>query len=341
MLLKKLTEAIGVSGNEQEVRNLIKEEITPYADEIYTDVLGNLIAVKNKNNTNKPKVMLAAHMDEIGFMVVHIEKSGLIRFRKVGGIDERILVSKHVVIGKEKINGIIGAKAIHLQKPNERTVPIPIDQLFIDIGAKSKEDAESKVQVGDYISFTSEYQTMGVNFAKGKAFDDRVGCAVLIETLKSNIDIPLYCVFTVQEEIGLRGAHTAVYSVNPDIALVIEGTIASDVIGTDEKQYVTRLGHGPAVTVMDRGMIGNSKFIKFLLSIASENELPIQIREGSAGGNDAGQIHLHKEGVLTGAISIPVRYIHSPHSIVNLQDYENLKKLTTLFVEELAKGRSL
>ncbi|OEF98713.1 M42 family metallopeptidase [Desulfuribacillus alkaliarsenatis] len=337
MLLKKLTEANGISGNETEIRNLIKTEIAQYVDEMYTDVLGNLIAIKNKNN-GKDKVMLAAHMDEVGLMVVNIEKNGLLKFRSVGGIDERILVSKHVLIGEDKVNGVIGAKAIHLQKPNERTIPLTMDQLYIDIGANSKEEAESKVKIGDYVAFASAYTEMGSKCVKGKAFDDRVGCAVLIEILKSNIDIPIYAAFTVQEEIGLRGASTATYSINPDLALVIEGTTASDVIGTKEHQYVTQLGKGPALSVIDRGMIANAKLNKNILKIADDNNIPIQIREGASGGNDAGKIHLHKTGVLTGVLSIPVRYIHSPHSLINLDDYENLIKLTKVVLDEVAKG---
>ncbi len=340
MLLKTLTEVNGVSGNEDEVRNLIRNAIEPHVDSIRIDAIGNLIAIKNQNSSGS-KLMLSAHMDEIGLMVVSIEKSGLLKFRTVGGIDERVLVSKHVVIGDNKVNGVIGAKAIHLQKPAERTIPIPIDQLYIDIGAKSQEEAEAIVRIGDYVSFVSEYLEMGEQYVKGKAFDDRVGCAVLIEILKQDISIPLYAVFTVQEEIGLRGATVAAHTIDPDIALIIEGTTASDVIGTQKQHYVTRLGKGPALSVMDRGMIANPTFNKFLIEIADAKGIPYQIREGASGGNDAGRIHLHKEGVLTGVISIPVRYIHSPHSVIHKQDYQNMIRLTTAFVEQLAQGRSM
>ncbi|OEH85919.1 hypothetical protein BHU72_03865 [Desulfuribacillus stibiiarsenatis] len=337
MLLKKLTEANGVSGCEDEVRQLIIDEIKPYADEIEIDVLGNIIAKKNTTLPG-PKLMLAAHMDEVGLMIVSIEKNGLLKFRPVGGIDSRILVSKPVHIGKEKIYGVIGAKAIHLQSPNERTIPLTIEQLYIDIGAKTKEEAETKVNIGDYVAFISDYQKMGVDCAKGKAFDDRVGCAALIEILKQRYDIPLYTVFTVQEEVGLRGATVATYSIKPDIAIVLEGTTASDVIGTKEDQYITQLGKGPAISVMDRSTIANPMFTKFILQVAHQYSIPVQIREGATGGNDAGKIHITNEGVLTAVISLPIRYIHSPNSMIHLQDYKNYLELTNRCIEEIAKG---
>lgn len=340
MLLKKLTEVHGVSGNEDAVRKLIIEEIKDYADEIKIDVLGNVIAMKNIHQKG-PKLMLSAHMDEIGLMVVGIEKNGLLKFRTVGGIDERILVSKQVEIGAKNVPGVIGAKAIHLQKSQERTIPIPVDQLYIDIGAQTQEEAEKAVMIGDYVSFASEYQEMGTNYVKGKAFDDRVGCAVLIEMLKKSHAIPLYAVFTVQEEIGLRGATVAAHSVDPEIALIIEGTTASDVVGTEKHHYVTQLGKGPALSVMDRGMIANHHFNRYVTEIAEESGIPVQIREGASGGNDAGRIHLHKAGVLTGVLSIPVRYIHSPHSMIHLQDYEHLLRLTDIFIEQLSNGRGI
>jgi endoglucanase len=340
MLLKRLTEANGVSGNESEIRKIIIDEITPYVDNIKIDVIGNIIASKN-SHLSGAKLMIAAHMDEVGLMIVSIENNGLLKFRAVGGIDNRVLVSKHVVIGENKINGIIGAKAIHLQKRNERTIPLAMEQLYIDIGAKTKEEAEKNIKIGDYVAFVSEYLEMGDDYAKGKAFDDRVGCAVLIEILKHQFDMPIYAVFTVQEEIGLRGATVAAYTVNPDLALIIEGTTASDVIGTDSKYYVTQLGKGPAISIMDRGMIANPIFNKYITNIANNYNIPLQIREGATGGNDAGKIHLHKEGIITGVISIPVRYIHSTNSVINLKDYQNLIVLTKLFVEEVSKTKGL
>ena len=208
MLLKRLTEACGGPGQEDEVRDLIRTEITPLADQVTTDALGNLIAVKNGTKAG-PKVMIAAHMDEVALMVMSIEKSGMLKFSPIGGIDPRVLVAKAVVIGINRVPGVIGSKPIHLQKPDERKKALSIDELYIDIGASKKEEAERLVSIGELAYFTTEFTTIGPDRFKAKALDDRVGCAMLIDILKENYQLSLYGVFTVQEEVGLRGAGTA------------------------------------------------------------------------------------------------------------------------------------
>ena len=337
MLLKKLTEACGVSGNEGEIRDIIIEEIKPYVDDIKVDRLGNIIAIK-KGKEGYPKVMLAAHMDEVGLMVKSIDENGFIKFAKVGGIDERILVSKQVLIGKDKIPGVIGAKAIHLQEPEEKTIPLNIKQLYIDIGAKTKEEAEKIVKKGDYIAFNSEYIEFGKNLIKAKALDDRAGCAVLISLLKEEYDINLYGVFTVQEEIGLRGAEVAAYRVDPDLAIVFEGTLCSDITEVPESQHITKLGKGPAISLMDSYTIFPKELNKRIYETAVENNVSVQYRQPSPGGNDAGAIHITKEGILSAALSVPCRYIHSPSSVMSLDDFENCKKLAKLFLKGIKKG---
>ncbi len=237
MFLKELSEASGVSSREQEIRDLIRDYVKPNVDELFTDSLGNLYAVKGKTKPG-PKVMLAAHMDEVGLMITNIEKSGLLRFSPVGGIDPRVLVSKPVYIGKDKVIGVIGAKAIHLQRPEERTQVLGFDDLYIDIGASDDDEAKKLVKIGDVAIFTTKYQQMG-DLVLGKAFDDRAGCAALVELTKVEFDCPVYFVFTVQEEVGLRGAGPASYRVEPDVALVLEGTTASDVGATDGANYST------------------------------------------------------------------------------------------------------
>ncbi|MDW7650422.1 MAG: M42 family peptidase, partial [Bacillota bacterium] len=213
MLLKKLTEAYGVSGDESQVRDILREELAPIAEEMTTDSLGNLFVKKGVGK--KPRVMVAAHMDEIGLMVAGYEKSGLLRVIKVGGIDDRVLVSKQVVVGKDRVPGVIGAKAVHLQKPAERKKPIDIDNLYIDLGVRSQDEAEKLAKIGDYVAFASQTREAGDNCLIGKAFDDRAGCAILAELLKEDFDLELNAVFTVQEEVGLRGAGAAAYSVHP------------------------------------------------------------------------------------------------------------------------------
>lgn len=337
MLLEKLTEACGISGNEAEVRNIIIEEINGFVDEIKTDRLGNLIAIK-KGKEGFPKIMLAAHMDEVGLMVKAIDENGFLKFDTVGGIDERILISKQVLIGKDKVPGVIGAKAIHLQESDERTTPLKIRQLYIDIGAKNKESAEKVVKRGDYVAFSSEYVEFGNNLVKAKALDNRVGCAVLIDILKEEYDVNIYGVFTVQEEIGLRGAKVSAYDVEPDFAVVFEGTLCSDITEVPEDLHITKLGKGPAISLMDSYTIFSKVLNKRIDETAVENNIDIQYRQPSPGGNDAGNIHITKEGIPCAALSVPCRYIHSPSSVMCLKDFEGCKKTIKLFLKGIKKG---
>lgn len=337
MLLKRLTEASGLPGMEGEVRDLIRAEIKGLVDEIRTDALGNLITFKKGTKTG-PVVMLAAHMDEVGMMVTFLQKNGLIRFKPLGGVDPRVLVSKKVVIGKNKVPGVLGSKPIHLQSPDERKTAIPLDKLYIDIGAKSKEEAEKLVEIGDPILFDTTYAEVGDGCAKAKAFDDRIGCAVIIEILKRNPELPVYAVFTVQEEVGVRGASVAAHDLDVDFAMVFEGTTASDVPNMDERQYSTSLGEGPAISLMDAGMIANRKMVQELIDVAQENQLPYQFRRTAFGGTDAGRIHLTKEGIPACVLSVPTRYIHSPVSLIKLNDYHTLIELVDKYLQKIAKG---
>ncbi|AGB41318.1 peptidase family protein [Halobacteroides halobius DSM 5150] len=337
MLLKELTEANGVSGREKEVRGLIRQKISSYVDEIRTDSIGNLIAHK-KGDSSKPTIMLTAHMDEIGLMITDITKDGLLKFKPIGGIDKRVLVSKQVLVGEDRIPGVIGAKAIHLQEPEEREQPLDYKSLYIDIGAKDKEEGEKLVDLGTMATFNTKYKRLGAKTAKGKAFDDRIGCAALIELLQEDYNLPLYAVFTAQEEVGTRGASIAAYNINPDLALVLEGTTASDVPGSEEEDYSTSLGQGPAFTVQDGSVIPHKTIVNKLIEIAEKEKINYQFRRSTAAGNDAGAIHLTREGIPSGVISVPCRYIHSPVSLVNLDDYQRTIKLTKLFCQEVAKG---
>ena len=208
MLLKRLTEASGLPGMENEVRDIIRDEVKDIVDEMWTDALGNLITYK-KGKEAGPAIMLAAHMDEVGLMITYIKDNGLLSFKPLGGVDPRVLVSKKVLIGSDKVPGVIGSKPIHLQQPNERKKAIPLKNLYIDIGAKDDKEAKKLVEVGDGAVFDTEFSEMGDGHAKGKAFDDRIGCSILIEMLKRDHNLPMFAVFTVQEEVGLRGASVA------------------------------------------------------------------------------------------------------------------------------------
>lgn len=331
MMLKEYTDAFGVSGCEKEIREVIKGKVEGLG-EIKTDRLGNLTV--HKEGKGK-RVMLAAHMDEVGFMVTGIKEDGRIKFAPMG-IDTRILVSKRVVFGRTKIVGVIGAKPIHLQGPEERNTPVNVRDMFIDIGATSKEEASKHVKLGDYATFESEYVDMG-RYIKAKALDDRVGCAVVTEVLKEDYSLDIYGAFTVQEEVGLRGAGVAAYAIEPEIAIIIEGTTCAD-ISKDEKDYVTTPGMGPAISIMDGSSSANGRLLRRIVEVAEKNGIPYQYRRGTFGGNDAGRIHRTKEGCITATISVPTRYIHSPISMIHKEDYDNVIKLVKLVLRSFEEG---
>ncbi|MGE5577462.1 MAG: M42 family metallopeptidase [Syntrophothermus sp.] len=341
MFLKELSEAAGVSGTEHEVRNLIRELVKPYVEDLWTDSLGNLIAVRRGTGRGKHgglKVMVAAHMDEVGLMVTLVDKGGLVRFEPVGGLDQRVLNSKVVSVGPEKLPGVLGSKPAHLQKPEERKRALPIHEMYIDIGAKSKEEAERMVKVGDVASFATRFEEIGNGIVKGKAFDDRAGCALLIELLKKQYSFTFYGVFTVQEETGLRGAGVAAYAIDPDVALVLEGTTASDVPETEEHMQSTTMGKGPALTIMDGTGIMDRRLVERLLDLAERNRLPVQLRRSAFGGTDAGRIRVTRGGVPAAVMALPCRYIHSPVSLMSLRDWEAALALAGHFLEDIEKG---
>jgi endoglucanase len=336
MLLKQLTEASGISGNEKEVRDFIISEIKDYVDSYKIDRIGNIIAYK-KGKENSNKLMVTAHMDEVGLLVKEIDSMGLIKFMTVGGIDKRILVSKPVLIGKEKIAGVIGAKPIHLQKKEERTKALEFDELYIDIGSNSKEETERLVSIGDYVSFSSDYIEFGEGMIKAKALDNRVGCSLLINLIKEIKDTSFYAVFTVMEEVGLVGSGPAAYEVDPDISLVLEGTICYDMPKLDTHMIPTFINGGPAISLIDRTTVFNSKFREAIVDIAEKNNIPYQYRKTSMGGNDSGKVHTTKNGSITTTISVPCRYIHSPTSVMSKSDYDNTYKLLKAILVELEK----
>lgn len=339
MLLKRLTEAAGLPGMESEVRELIREEVKDSVDQIWTDALGNLITYR-KGRDAAPVVILAAHMDEVGLMVTYIKSNGLLSFKPIGGVDPRVLVAKKVLVGPEKIPGVIGSKPIHLQTAGERKDALPIEKLYIDIGVKDDEQAKKLVKIGDGVVFDTRYGEIGDGCVKAKALDDRVGCAVLIELLQRKYDLSVYAAFTVQEEVGLRGASVVAHDLDPipDLALVFEGTTASDVPNMSEHLYSTSLGQGPAISLMDRSMIADKQIVRGLIETADEQGIKYQFRRTNFGGTDAGRIGLTKEGIASSVISVPCRYIHAPVSLMNLKDYQDVIRLADQYLEKIAKG---
>jgi len=338
MLIKHLTAANGLPGFEGEVREIIKEEIKPYVDEMYTDRMGNLIAVKNKDKEGR-HIALSAHMDEVGLCINHIDKDGYLRFAS-WGVDARILPAKIVKIGKDRVTGVIGTKAIHLQEPDERTKALAIDKLYIDIGAESKEEAEKLVEIGDYVAFDSEYVEFGSKI-KAKALDDRVGCLAMIEALKSDYPHKLTACFVVQEEVGLRGSMTSAYQINADLVLNLEGTISADTMGIKDHQTVNVQGNGPSISLIDRTSIYLKKYIDALIEVADRNNIPYQFRRSQMGGTDAANYHTARGGTPVIGLAVPCRYIHSPVSIVDKRDLENYFKLVHKFIFAYGNGEVL
>lgn len=337
MLLKRLTEANGISGDEKEVRNIIIDEIKNHVDSLEVDKIGNII-VHKKGNSNEKTLMVTAHMDEVGLIIKDIDDDGLMKFMTVGGIDKRILVSKKVVVGEDKIPGVIGAKPIHLQNKKEWENALDINDLYIDIGATSREDALNYVNIGDYAAFQTKYSEFGGNLAKSKAFDNRVGCALLIDLIKTVEDVDFYGVFTVMEEIGLRGAAPAAFTVEPDLAIILEGTLCYEMPNLESHYIPTQLNRGPAISLIDRTTIYNPNFRKKVVTIAEDKGISYQYRKTSMGGNDSGRIHTSKLGSITLTLSVPCRYIHGPVSVISKNDYKDTLTLLIEVVNEYNRG---
>lgn len=335
MLIKELSAIPGVSGDETRVRNFIRERLTAWGLKNYTDSLGNLYVLKEgRSRGEDPGLMLCAHMDEVGLMISSIEKSGHLRFYKVGGVYEQALISKPVKIGPGDVCGVIGAKAIHLQKKEERKKALSIENLYVDIGAKNKDDAEKAVKIGDYVSFYSEASCYE-NLIRGKALDNRAGCAALLEILQRDYPCSFTAVFTVQEEVGIRGARVAAYRVNPRLALVLETTIAADTPGIKEHEHSTSLGAGPAFTVKDDSVIAQPRILERLVHVAETQQRPYQFRRYGGSFTDAGAIVTSRGGIAAGVISTPCRYIHSPLSMLNLKDWRHLVEIVDGFIRSI------
>ncbi|WP_026477888.1 M42 family metallopeptidase [Alkaliphilus transvaalensis] len=321
-LVKKLCSTYSPSGNENRVREIIEAEVKGYVDEVYTDALGNLIAHKKGNGK---KLMLAGHMDHIGLMVTFIDEKGFLRFTNIGGISPSISLSQRVIFENGTI-GVIGSEKLDSLKD------LNLDKLFIDIGASSKEEAEKMVSIGDTCVYYAEC-LIDDKKVFSPALDDRIGCFIMIEALKlmkeSNND--LYFVFTTQEELGLRGAKTAAYGVNPDFGIAFDVTATGDT--PKGIKMSVKLGEGPTVKVKDNSVICHPKVKNFMIEQAKKNDIPYQLEVLEFGGTDSGAIHLTRSGVPSGVMSIPTRYIHSTNEMCAISDIENAVKLTVKLIE--------
>ena len=332
MELKTLCELNGASGNEGVVRRAILDAARPLCDQVKIDRMGNVIAFK-KGRTGGRHVLFSAHMDEIGFIILDANDEGLLVFRPVGGIDPRVAVSKYVVVGEKKVKGVIGALAIHLQSEEDGKRVLGFKELYIDIGAKTKDEALADCPPGSYAYFDSRFEEFGDGFAVAKALDDRVGCYNLLRILEGQYDADVTCAFVTQEEVGLRGAHGAGFSANADTVIVLEGTTAGDLGDVEMTRRVCEPGLGVAVSFMDKASIASTELYRELLALAEKQGIAHQVKRGVAGGNDAGAYQRSKDGVRTCVLSVPCRYIHGPSSVVKLSDVEAQYQLAKAYAE--------
>lgn len=332
-LLERLSNACAVSGDEGEVRKIILNEIRPNADEVKVDALGNVLVTKAGSGEHRLKVMLAAHMDEVGLMLTHDSGEGIYRFEVVGGVSTSDLAGKAVWIGKEHIPGVIGLQPIHLAHGDGYNKPIDLEDLHIDVGT-----VKGNEKVGDRAAFATSFVQLGPSL-RGKALDNRLGVVTLIELFKQALpNIDLQAAFTVQEEIGLRGARVAAFAFNPDLAIILDSTPAYDMPAWDVDEnvrYNTHLDAGPAIYIADSSTLSDPRLIRYFMEIAETNKIPYQIRQPGGGGTDAGMIHKQREGIPSISISVPGRYHHSPAAIVRLLDWQHTWNLVATALSRL------
>lgn len=334
--LKELCALPGVSSREDAVRDYIRAQVSSCADSIRVDPMGNLIAEKKGRIPGSKKIMLAAHMDEVGLMIHTITDDGYLKFANVGGIDRRVLIGKRVLVGEKEIPGVIGLKAYHLTSTEEEKKVPKLKDFYIDIGAKDGEEAREYVSPGDVAVFDADIVEFGHGLIKAKAIDDRIGCAVMVELLKEDLPMDVTFAFTVQEEVGTRGAFGAAFSVTPDIALVLEGTTAADLPDMPDRQKVCGPGKGPVIPFMDGSTVYDRELFEKLRSLAVEHKIPWQTKQYISGGTDAGAIQRTKDGVRVAAISAAVRYLHTPSSVASLEDCEHILTLARLFLQAVS-----
>ena len=335
-LIKELCLLPGISGRENAVRDYIIEQIKDHA-EYSIDPLGNLLVFKKGKNPAKNKVMIDAHMDEVGLIVTGITAEGFLRFTKVGGIDSRVILGRTVRVGDKAVSGVIGIKPVHLvDKKDEANIP-KADDLYIDIGAKTKEEAMEYVCLGDSVWFESGFVEFGDGFVKAKALDDRAGCAILIGMIKSELEYDMWFSFSVQEEIGTRGAQTAAFTIAPDYAIAVETTTAADISGVKDEKRVCICGKGGTVSFMDRSTLYSKELFDKAFEIAERDNIVCQPKTMVAGGNDSGAIHKSRGGVKVLTVSIPCRYLHSPSCVIKFKDAEESLRLIKALAEDFAK----
>jgi endoglucanase len=338
-LLRKLSNAFGPSGNEEDVAEIMRKDIKGFADEERVDKLGNVLFYHN-GKKGYPRIMLSAHMDEVGFLITFIEEDGFLRFDTIGGITNNIMPGQRILLRGDNgyLKGMIGTKPPHIMTVEEQNKIVPKEDLFIDIGAESLNQAREKgADVGMMGVFDVEFEDLGDGYFRGKALDDRAGCTVLAEVFKSLKGSPynVVAVGSVQEELGIRGSRTAAWQVDPDYGLALEGTFVGDVPGTRPDRVSSKIKGGPVITIMDRTTFTHPLVLKTLIKAGRDRSIPFQFKKVPVGGTDAGAIHLTKAGVPSGTVAVPCRYIHGPASIAHEDDLKNTVRLVTEFVKTI------
>ena len=334
-ILKELCALNGVSGNEGAVRDHIAARVKPYAETIETDAMGNLLVFVRGKRAPKQKVMVAAHMDEVGIIVTGVTEEGYLKFDFVGGVDRRVVIGKRVGIGDKAIPGVIALKAVHLLEDGEGKKVPAVKSMHVDIGCRSKEEAEKLVSLGDTGAFDDHIVEFGNGFLRAKAIDDRVGCAVMIALIEEGLSVDCHFAFTVQEEVGCRGAAAAAFRIRPEIGLVLEGTTAADLPSQQGSEKGCIPGKGPVLPFMDGGSIYDRGLWKEMTALAEEKGIPWQTKTWISGGTDASVIQKTGTGARVAAISAAVRYIHSPSCVGNTEDFENMLRLAKAYLETL------
>ena len=339
-ILEQISNAPGVSGGEEAVRAILAEIARDKVDSLEVDPMGSLVGriepLARAGKKKGPHVMLCAHMDEVGLMVTAIEKEGRLRFRRVGGIDPRILPGQVFRIGLAGIRAVVGTLPPHLVPRAERDKVTAPDDLYLDVGARSREEAEEMIPVGSYAVFDTTYESWGTT-RKGKAFDDRAGCAVLASIIQRRPPVPVTAVWSVQEEVGLRGAAAAARRVRPDVAIVLEGTASGEAPGAPPEEQYPYMGKGPALTVQDRSLMVHARLLETIESTAKQKRVLTQWKRPAVGGTDAGRIAISGTGVPSAVISVVCRYIHAPAALLDVRDAQRATTLVWHTLETLRK----
>lgn len=341
-LLKKLCGAFGPTGCDGNIADIVRAELDGLCDEVVSCRDGSVIALRKGDGSSGKRFMLNGHMDEVGFMVTHIDDEGYIHVCCLGGIDPRVVCGRKVTIGDEtrKITGIVSSKAIHQQSASERSEAVPVDKMYIDIGAENKEEAEKYVEVGDFAVYEGDFVEFGNGKIRSKAIDDRLGCALMILVLRSlkaeNVVLPfdLYCAFSTLEEIGGMGAQTSVYRIAPDAGIVFEATAVSDVAGTPDECRVAVQGEGGCISMLDRTTVYNMRFAEFAIKTGEKHNIKCQYKRYVSGGNDARHVQRVRAGALALTMSAPARYIHTPSNVIAASDYYAMCDLTCAILKD-------